>query len=286
MLTVPKFLLSLALLALWPLISAPVNEQSKTAENIPAGWFVFAKTQLDDKHANPTLSSCPNESTRDWQVTSDGGSVKITDQNGKSEMQRQEKTTLPRVFKRQKGMPGNNVRFGLQAAMHFRNNWLIAYDAGEWGGGLWLTNEDGSESKRIIGDNVRQLVSVEHGVLVLSGLSHGIEFGNAYIFSEPDGMNIALQHAVHLDGVPSGYAKDADGSGLTIVNNTLWRITNLGEMTPLIGFPQNNEFIYSNSIVITPDGSIFIGMREFVLKLHKNASDYTKEWLLPIACRK
>lgn len=86
---------------------------------------------------------------------------------------------------------------------HFKNGWLLAYDAGEWGGGLWLTNEDGSRTKRILNDNVRGVVPIDGGIFVLSGLAHmSINFGNAFIFSNPDGLDITLQHSVHLDGSP------------------------------------------------------------------------------------
>src|ERR1700722_1866677 len=85
-------------------------------------------------------------------------------------------------------MPGRTVSAGLRSAMHFKNGWLLAYDAGEWGGGLWLTNEDGSRTKRILNDNVRAVVPIDGGIVVLSGLAHMfINFGNAFIFSTRTG---------------------------------------------------------------------------------------------------
>jgi hypothetical protein len=81
--------------------------------------------------------------------------------------------------------------------LHFKNAWLLGYDAGEWGGGLWLTNEDGSETKQILTDNVREMVRLDNGILVLTGLAHmSLDFSNAFIFSEPDGLNIPLQRGL------------------------------------------------------------------------------------------
>ncbi len=133
---------------------------------------------------------------------------------------------------------------------------------------------------------VREMIPVDDGVLVLSGLAHvTIDFGNAFIFSNPDGMNISLQHAVRLDGEPSGYAKEPNGSVLFVTTYGLCRITKSGELQRLTGFPRWSQHEFTNSMVITSDGSIFIGTRMFVLRLRKNSDRYRTEWLLPKECR-
>lgn len=211
-------------------------------------------------------------------------SVVASERAGK--LQKEEELPLPRLLKHEQGMPGSTVRAGLKSALHFKNDWLLAYDLGEWGGGLWLTNDDGSETKRILTDNVREMIPIDEGVLVLSGLAHiTINFGNAFIFSNPDGMNISLQHAVHLDGESSGYAKESNGSVLFVTTYGLCRITKSGELQRLTGSPRWSQHAFTNSMVVTPDGSIFMGMRMFVLRLRENSGQYTKEWLLPNECR-
>jgi hypothetical protein len=49
--------------------------------------------------------------------------------------------------------------------------------------------------------------------------------------------------------------------------------------------PNWTKFQYANSMVIASDGSIFIGMRMFVLKLRPDEGQYKEEWLLPAECR-
>jgi hypothetical protein len=202
-------------------------------------------------------------------------------------MDKNSELLIPPLLKHEQGMPGRTVRAGLRSVLHLGKEWLLAYDAGEWGGGLWLTNEDGSKTKRILSDNVREMVPLEEGVLVLSGLAHmGIDFGNAFIFSNPDGMNISLQHAVHLDGEPSAYAKEPDGSVLFVTTYGLRRVTKSGELQRLTYFPKWTRQQYPNSMAISSDGSIFVAMRMFVLKLRAESSKYSEEWLLPKDCRK
>jgi hypothetical protein len=98
-------------------------------------------------------------------------------------------------------------------------------------------------------------------------------------------MNISLQHSVHLDGAPRGYVKESDGSVLFVTTYGLCRITKSGELQRLTGFPRWSQHEFTNSMVMTPDGSLFIGMRMFVLKLRKDSGQYVEEWLLPKECR-
>ena len=171
---------------------------------------------------------------------------------------------------------------GIRASIHFDNAWLLAYIGGEFGGGLWLTNEDGTETKRILDEDVRAMIPTDYGIVVLSGLAHmSMDFGYAFIFSKPDGMNISLQHAVHLDGEPSGGVQEPSGSVLFATTYNLCRITKTGELKRLMWLPTWMRLQYPNSIALTSDGSIYIGMRMFVLRIHENDRGLTEEWLLP-----
>lgn len=253
---------------------------------IPVGWYVYPESKL--KNLDETTLRCFNYSHNEWQVTNEGNGVRITPRaspKGKDDFP--PVPSWPPMLKHQEGMPGRTVSAGLKNAMHFKNGWLLAYDAGEWGGGLWLTNEDGSKTKRILNDNIRAVVPTDGGIIVLSGLAHmSINFGNAFIFSNPDGLDIALQHSVHLDGEPSAPAKEADGSLLFVTTYGLRRMTQSGELQRLTYFPKWTSQQYPNSMAVSSDGSIFIAMRMFVLRLRPNSGRYAEEWLLPNECRK
>lgn len=247
---------------------------------------MYPTQQLE--HLDDNSSPCPKHRLTDWEVTSQGDLVRINElvYQGKTSNGVSQEQPLPVLLKHQQGMPGNTVRAGLKTVLHFKHNWLLAYDAGEWGGGLWLTNEDGTQTKRILSDNVTEMIPIDDVVLVLSGLAHGtIDFGNAFIFSIPDGMDISLQHAGHLDGRPRGYAKEPNGSALFVTTYALCRVTKSGEVQMLMGFPRWSQHEFTTSIVIARDGAIFIGMRMFVLRLLPNSGRYTQEWLLPKQCQ-
>jgi len=144
---------------------------------------VYPESKL--KNLDETTLRCFNYSHNEWQVTYEGNGVRITPRlspKGKDDFP--SVPSCPPLLKHQEGMPGRTVSAGLRSAMHFKNGWLLAYDAGEWGGGLWLTNEDGSKTTRILNDNVRAVVPIDGGIVVLSGLAHmSIDFG-MHLFSQ------------------------------------------------------------------------------------------------------
>jgi len=254
-----------------------------SSEHIPPGWFVYPDSKL--KHASETTSRCFNFSHDEWHVSVEGDDVKIAKWSGR----KVDIPSLPPRLKLEPGMPGRTVSAGLSGVIHFANGWLVAYDGGEFGGGLWLTTEDGSETKRVLSDNVRAVEPLDGGgILVLSGLAHmSMDFGNEFIFSNPDGLNITLQYSAHLDGAPMAYAKLADGSVLFVTTHSLHAITKSEPATKLDhGFPNWMKVQFPNSIVALSDGTIFIGMRMFVLRLTPNPAGYSEDWLLPNSCRK
>jgi hypothetical protein len=263
------------------LSSTLFGQEPPSTKPIPEGWYVYPDSKLKDPDEN-TLR-CFNYSHNEWQVISEDEEVKITRQTGK----KTDVPSLPPSLEHQPGMPGLTVNAGLRSATNYGHGWLLAYDGGEFGGGLWLTNEEGSVTKRILNDNVRAVVPIEGGILVLSGLAHmSLNFGNAFIFANPNGLNINLQYSVHLDGAPSAYAKEADGSVLFVTTYGLCRITKSGEVQRLIYFPKWTRMQYPNSMVVGTDGAIFIGMRMFVLRLSPTPTGYNEDWLLPNSCRK
>jgi hypothetical protein len=273
--------LQLGIAALSTLLPATLFGQQPmpAMDHIPPGWYVYPSNKL--RNLDESTAQCFNFSRNDWQVKSDGANVTF---GKESKPDNVVAPSLPRLLKHENDMPGKTVSAGLRTAIHYENGWLLAYDAGEWGGGLWLTNEDGSKTKRILDSNVRAVIPFNGGILVLSGLAHIMDFGNAFIFSSPNGLDISLQHAMQLDGEPSAPAKAPDGSVFFVTTYGLCRITKTGELQRLTYFPKWVRQQYPNSMAITPDGTIFIGMRMFVLKLRPD-DGYSEEWLLPNECR-
>jgi hypothetical protein len=252
---------------------AQLSAQRST--DLPQGWYVYGDEKLRNASASDTR--CFNYSRRDWHVTVERGEAHITERR-KDQL---ETSTLPSRLIRQQGMTR------LRSATRLNDEWLLAYNGGEFGGGLWLTNEDGSEAKRVFNEDVSAVVVLEKGVLILSGLNHmGLDEGAALVYSLPHSMNLTLQESIKLDGTPSAFAQEGDGSVVFVTTHSLCRITKDGELKILHTFPRWIAQQYPNAIAITADGSIYVGMRMFVLKLNERGDEYSESWLLPNDCRK
>src|SRR5580698_8466222 len=98
--------------------------------DMPQGWYVYADEKL--KNASASDARCFNYSRRNWQVTVEEGEPQITERR-KDQL---ETSILPSRLVHQQGMTR------LRSATRFEDEWLLAYNGGEFGGGLWLTNED------------------------------------------------------------------------------------------------------------------------------------------------
>jgi hypothetical protein len=274
----------LILASLLPLHKA-VGERSQNSDVLPPlGWYVYPSSEIEKM--GDGSHECFNRSRNDWKVTTEGNEIEISKLPRPNRGASSAVVLMPARLTLQPGMPGKAVAAGLKTAMHLHEGWLLAYDAGEWGGGLWLTNEDGSVAKRIVDENVHGVVPMDGGFLVLSGLAHmGMDFGNARFFSTPNGLNTALRFSVRLDGAPRAYAKESDGNVLFVTTEGLSRVNKNGELQALARLPKWTKFQYANSMAILSDGSVFVGMRMFVLRLSPSSDGYTQQWLLPVECR-
>ena len=269
------------------LLAAPMFGQQSPDPGpaLPDGWHVFPDRKL--KEVDGWGRRCFNFSRNEWEVTDAGNGIEIKNRKtwGKGDVP-ESPPPMPARLKRDPWMPGRTVADGLQTTMHFEDGWLLAYNRGEFGGGLWITNEDGSETKRLVNDDVHALLPFDGGILVLTGLAHLMsDFGHALIFANPKGLDMALKSSLPLDGEPRTYVKEPSGDVLFTTTHSLQRITKAGELQTLAIFPDWVKFQYANSMVLASDGSIFVGMRMFVLKLTPGTGSFTQEWLLPAECR-
>jgi hypothetical protein len=260
------------------------QEAASPSSAIPAGWYVYPESRL--KKADEEMLHCFNISQNEWRVALAGDQLEIGKYAATPALTL-EKPDFPPNLLHQPGMPGREVSSGLRSSIHIGDRWLLAYDAGEFGGGLWLTNDDGSEVHRITTDNVNAMARTRTGIVVVTGLAHlSQEYGNLYFLSVPDGWKLNLQYSVHLEGATFASTTDSDQSVLFATRYGLHRIRESGLIEDVAFFTPWAWRQYPTSIAALKDGSIYVGMRMFVLKLHPIENGYSQEWLLPETCRK
>ena len=164
------------------------------------------------------------------------------------------------------------------------DGWIVSFNAGEFGAGLWWFSPGGERRYKISDDHVVSLVPTSSGLLVAVGLAHGVGApfkGRCLRLSRNAKGQWVTEALFDLGGAPLVVVKDVDGSLVVATYNRLLRIFPALKKTDVI---VDNVFwgdLYPNSLVIAPSGTIFVGMRHGIAKVEKKGKSYKVFWLLP-----
>jgi hypothetical protein len=277
------FVTSCAFLCLCVAPLALTQENKEASESLPNGWHIYAKGDL-----TPSMVSCFNFSRANWRVLNEGKDLKIVEDTP-------ETVELPPEFK----LSAPGWRLARKHVLKFDGGWLVGIDAGEWGGGLWITNEAGSEAKNLVRENVKGIIPTARGILVFSGLAHlGMDFGDVLILSEPRSMRVNLEWSAHLDSEPVAFARQPDDSVLIATTHGVSLISpprgpgQTDAVRRLFFLKQFRTYMFSvNSIAKAPDGSIYLGSRGLVVRIPEEYTEgghlivSKEEFLAPDDCR-
>jgi hypothetical protein len=185
---------------------------------------------------------------------------------------------LPAGAKLQQGM------FGHESILKTSTGWLLGFDGGEFGGGLWFVDVNGNAS-HLYQENVHGFVETSRGVMVFVGVAHmTIDRGEVLIAHNPVTADTKLEMLVPLDGAPETFTKISPDAALVVTTHGISRISISGDQQSLTH--SIFAILYPKSIVVTPDASIYVGMRLFVVRLVPTLKpgDYTEQWLVPADC--
>lgn len=208
-------------------------------------------------------------------------------------------------------IPKRPIFNGSRSVLKTDDGFLVGFDAGEWGGGLWWFSGNGADSYNISGENIIKLVDIDGTPIAIVGLAHLIlNYGaveelarypkaKAEWFIRPPGINSgdapaptagirekdkkkwSIKRSFSLDSAPYITTPDNKGGLLIITDKGLSRYYK-GAIKLL--HSSYYEPLYPNSIAISPKDIIFIGMRYAIVKLTPNSGGYTESWLVPATC--
>jgi len=238
---------------------------------LPAGWKVFPTPA-----ENSDVTHCANFARQQQVSLSDAGTLQIV------QLPRRASPIpppeLPAGAKLQRGM------FGYESVLKVQNGWLLGFDGGEYGGGLWFVDTNGNGTP-LYRENVHGLVETSGGVMVFVGVAHmTIDRGEVLIARNPVTADTKLETLAPLDGAPETFTKISPDAALVVTTHGISRITSSGDHQALT----HSKFaiLYPNSIIVTPDGTIYVGMRLFVVRLvpASKPGEYTEQWLVPEDC--
>lgn len=244
-----------------------VKAVSLPAQQLAGNWTVVP-APAGDVYA--FLASNPPT----WKLRSDGVRV-VASHWTRSDRERAEKIALPEHLLRDGQMRGVPVTLHLDGG-----GWLIGFDGGEFEGGLWSANEDGSQTKNLLsGQDVHAIIPVLGGAIVLAGVAHmSLDEGSVF-FVPSSPWNSAEAHRIaDLKSSPEASVQDSQSTVLIATNKTILRIDASGTLQRLFEMP--NGYLSPRSVVVV-DGTIYAGLRGYLLRLVPAADGYAAEWLMP-----
>jgi hypothetical protein len=215
---------------------------------------------------------CANYSKQNWRVFLVGNEIGIVNSDSLRTAQ-----SFPDHFKRTSEMVGDS------SVISTSDGLLIGFDGGEFGGGLWWSNNDGSKVSKLMDAPVKSLMATSDGVFVFTGIAHmGLDNGKVWVLRNASvDPNPAL--LIELNGAPQVITKGSNRSFLVATTQGVMRVSPEGKTEILMMAPF--QFLYPGSIVETPDHQIYIGMRLFVVHLSPERNGYTQQWLVKSECR-
>jgi hypothetical protein len=248
---------------------------SAQVTELPAGW-VETHPPAQQIHDGNGLA-CANYSRHEWKVTLSPSGLQVRDDADRS----RQTSLLPPHF-----VLGKETR-GRAVTIRTSDGWLVGFDAGEFGGGLWWSSEDGSAQKRLLEENVHALIAQNGIPLVLTGLAHmGGESGTIYAYhaGKAEGSGI-LQQVADLGSSPGAASLSEDGTLFVVTQKNIVRFGKANKLEPLYA---SGAFaaLYPNSIVTRKDGRIFVGMRFYILELRPDSHNLPgAKWYIRSECR-
>lgn len=275
----------------------------------PDGWMVYP---------TPKPGACEwrraNYSDRQWRVRLDNGRLVIEPASTP-----RPKTVATPAFDIPPvpEVPAGHVPCD-DCVLRVADGWLVGFNRGEWGGGLWWTNPQGRNAKPInrgercagIRDagpplskhdvlfptnQISSIVSLHGGgtrAFVFAGHSYSNMSAGALSRLERRGGTWQACIVRNLQGAPETLIEEAPETWLALIAGRSYPTTTRGVLIRIDGagrFQRLAEpafsaerILFPNSMVRLPDGTLYVGMMHFVARLIPNASGgYTDELLLP-----
>jgi len=178
-------------------------------------------------------------------------------------------------------MPSGSATEGLAGHRHVQavpGGWLVAFNAGEFGAGVWWVSSDGSRRSWVGGEHVHGFVVTAGVVVAATGLCHmGIETRSVHRFApDPDGVWRPTLVAT-LPGCAAAVAEERPGRIIVAAGEKLVRVTLDGETTtlgPLVTRP--------SSLAAGADGTVFVGAYGGIARLSPPL--YREDVFVPPTC--
>lgn len=247
-----------------PALPPVANVGGPQVSAVPAGWVAI---EPDDERLR-----CANHASDEWQVAIENGTVAF------AESKEPEADTGPALPFEPKPAPEER---GRRHVLAVSDGFLVGFDAGEFDGGLYWYSTDGTKATKLADQNVHGLVAFgPDRAASIEGLSH---------LTSSEGNVRWVEHAgswrsgalTALDAGPSTFVATTDAI-YVVTKQSLMRV---GKDRKAVAIqPMRTAQLYPDSMAIDPRGELWIGMRQFVVRLTPSGNRFTETWLVREPC--
>lgn len=277
----------------------------------PDGWMVYP---------TPKPDACEwaraNHSDRYWRVLLDKGRLVIEPANTP-----RPKTVATPAFDVPPvpDVPQGHVPCD-DCVLRVADGWLVGFNRGEWGGGLWWTNAEGKNAKPISRggrcadihdagpplpprDDLFRTHQLSNIVSLHGGDTRAFAFAGLFNYGDTGSLSRIERHSGtwqacvvrNLEATPETLIEDAWENWLVLIAaradepterprpGALIRVDSAGQVQRLAepAFSAKG-LLFPNSMVKLADGTLYVGMMHFVARLIPDTrGGYTEELLLP-----
>jgi len=244
-----------------------VSTSTRASEPVlPAGWVSRPVPAAEDREW-----TCANWSRDAWAVSAAAGRLEIS--RGDS---RRPTVALP--FEPLPAPDEDREEMARPSVVHaVSGGYLVGYDHGEFGGGLYWFSADGRRHARLappahvhsdwFPENVHAISEHNGSFFVFQGVSHlSLRMGRVLkVRPSNNGWRVAV--LVVLDATPEVVVEEPSGSWLMASTDGVSRITASGTVSRLWGSSDVLVDVYPGSLARSSDGNLYVGMRAWVLRL-------------------
>jgi len=260
--SIPTLILIIAM----PTTACAQEVTSNVRSSLPIGWV-----QAPSRQQNAELWSCAGFGGS-WIVSNDNGSIALK----RFDPNEHKQTPMPPHLSLSKKM------IGQRSVQPTSDGWLVGFDAGEFGGGLWWFNRAGSKSTKLLPDNVHAIYKTSLGTLILVGLNHMGDYGAVYKYADAPTTKSAVLLA-KLDGSPEASTVTPDGNVIVATSHSVLQVD---ENAGIHDLYNTTEYLtYPTSAAMDVDETVYVAMTFFVLRLIPQNGKYAAQWLMPEQCR-
>lgn len=169
---------------------------------------------------------------------------------------------------------------GARRVMRLQGGWLVGFSHGEFGGSLWFVDSTGNKSTQLLDDNVSKIARLLGHVYVFTNtLGKGFSGGEIVEVGE----NGTIENRADFEGAPIEFTQETNDSFLMVGNGGVFRVSSSLNTQQQLG--KTELFLFApNSMAISPDKTIFVGLKFFALRLIPTENSYKEQWLVPSAC--